>query len=94
MNPLVNLCALCGGQKVFGYTTTTIDLGSSLVVIRNVPAQICELCGEEWLDHETAQLIERLAHEAQTQQRQVEIVALTSQRSSRLQAYGMSAIMP
>jgi YgiT-type zinc finger domain-containing protein len=86
MNPLVNFCALCGGQKVFGYTTTTVDLGSSLIVIRQVPAQICELCGEEWLNQETAQLIEHLAQEAQTQQRQVEIVVLTSQRSSRLQA--------
>jgi YgiT-type zinc finger domain-containing protein len=86
MNPLVNFCALCGGQKVFGYTTTTVDLGSSLIVIRQVPAQICELCGEEWLDHQTAQRIEGLVQEAQAQQRQVEIVALTSPRSSRLQA--------
>jgi YgiT-type zinc finger domain-containing protein len=38
------------GKKVKGKITFSADLGFGVVVIRNVPAMICSLCGEEWID--------------------------------------------
>ena len=69
-------CPLCGGQKRVGTTTFSVDNGESLVVVRTVPATICEQCGEEWIDNETAQALERIVVEAQAKHTQVEIVAL------------------
>jgi len=69
-------CPLCGGHKVRGTTTYTVDLGAGLVVVRDVPALVCEQCGEEWVDDETAARLEGIVEEARRNRRQVEIVAL------------------
>ena len=69
------LCPICGGQKQAGTTTYTVELGTGVVVVRNVAAQICSQCGEEWLDHATAQKLEAIVQEARTKSRQVEVLA-------------------
>jgi YgiT-type zinc finger domain-containing protein len=71
-----NLCPLCGGHKRAGTTTFSVDLGDSLVVVRSVPATVCEQCGEEWIGNGAAQELERIVTEAQAKQTQVEIVQL------------------
>ena len=48
-------CPLCGGRKQPGKTTYSVDLGSGVILVRNVPATICVQCGEAWIDHHTAQ---------------------------------------
>lgn len=69
------LCPICGGQKQAGTTTYTVELGTGVVVVRNVAAQICSQCGEEWIDHSTAQKLEAIVQEARTKSRQVEVLA-------------------
>ncbi len=68
-------CPLCGGAKKSGTTTFSADLGSGVVVVRNVQATICEQCGEEWIDNETAAKLERIVSEAREKRLQVEITA-------------------
>jgi len=70
------VCPLCGGDKKSGKTTYSVDLGSSVVVVRNVPAKICSQCGEVWIDAETAKKLESLSQEAKNKGTQVEVVAL------------------
>jgi hypothetical protein len=53
----------------------SVDLGTGVVVMRNVQAQICSQCGEEWIDHQTAQKLETIVEEARAKQRQVEVLA-------------------
>ena len=69
-----NLCPICGGRKHPGTTTYTVELGTGVVVVRNVQAQICSQCGEEWIDHKTAQKLEAIVEEARSKQRQVEVL--------------------
>lgn len=69
-------CPLCGGNKKSGKTTYSVDLGSSVVVVRNVPAKICNQCGEVWIDSETAKKLESLSQEAKDKGTQVEVLAL------------------
>ncbi|MFO7980559.1 MAG: type II toxin-antitoxin system MqsA family antitoxin, partial [Candidatus Aminicenantes bacterium] len=38
------ICPSCGGGLEKGETTFTVDFGSGVVVIRNVPATICTQC--------------------------------------------------
>ncbi len=70
-----SLCPICGGRKHPGTTTYSVDLGTGVVVVRNVQAQICSQCGEEWIDHQTAQKLETIVEEARAKQRQVEVLA-------------------
>jgi len=70
-----SLCPICGGRKHPGTTTYSVDLGTGVVVVRSVRAQICSQCGEEWIDHQTAQKLERIVEEARVKQRQVEVLA-------------------
>ncbi len=56
----VDKCPLCGGTKTEGRTTFTVDLNETLVVIRDVPATLCSLCGNEWLSDEIANGLEAI----------------------------------
>lgn len=64
MKSAESVCPNCGGIKKPGLTTFTADMKSTLVVIRNVPATICSLCGNEWLSDEVAANIERIVEDA------------------------------
>jgi len=73
-----NCCPLCGGTIKQGFTTFSADMNGRLFVARRVPAMVCEQCGEEWIDNETAQELERLATAAMAARREVEIVSLAA----------------
>ena len=67
-------CPICGGTKIEGKVTFTVDLKDSLIVIRNTPATICSLCGEEWISDEVAESIEGIVNEAKDKNRVIEVV--------------------
>ncbi len=69
----IDICPLCGGSKTEGFTTFTVDMGDSLVVIRNVPATLCSLCGNEWLSDEVAESIEKTVEAAKNKRLQLEV---------------------
>jgi YgiT-type zinc finger domain-containing protein len=39
-------CIFCKGSMTEGITTDFTDLGSCMVIVKNVPCMICEQCGE------------------------------------------------
>lgn len=69
-------CPRCGGHKQSGMTTFTADLGSGVVVVRDVRAMVCSQCGEEWIDDATAKQLEQIVNDARTRRLQVEVTAL------------------
>ena len=71
-----SLCPICGGRKEPGKTTYSVDLGTGVVMVRNVDAEICAQCGEEWIDNRTARKLEGIIEEARKKRRQVEVLAL------------------
>lgn len=68
-------CPLCGGKKALGTTTYSVDLGQGVVVVRSVPAYVCSQCGEEWIDAQTARVLEEIVSEAKKRTCQVEILS-------------------
>ncbi len=68
-------CPTCGGDRVSGQTTFTADLGFGVIVIRDVPATVCDQCGEEWLDDQTLEHIEHLVDHAKQAKSQLEMVS-------------------
>ena len=49
-------CPICKfGEMKDGFTQVVLTRGNATVIFRNVPASICDDCGEYYLDEETAQ---------------------------------------
>ena len=42
-------CPVCGGSLLAKPTTQDVRHGTELIVIENVPALVCQHCGEQWL---------------------------------------------
>lgn len=73
---MMKKCQLCGGDFSSGKTTVTVDLGDGVVVLREVPAEICRQCGEEWIDDRIAKEIEILVKRARRDKAQFEVLSL------------------
>lgn len=67
-------CPTCGGEKREGTTTFTVDFGEGVVVVRNVPATVCEQCGEEWFDDEVSRRLESIVNDARQKETELELV--------------------
>lgn len=67
---------MCSGQVQPGTTTFSIDLQSGVVVVRNVPAHICQQCGEEWLDDEQSVKLEKIVARAREENFQLEMISM------------------
>ena len=76
MSKTSQICPICGGKKTKGKTTLSADLGSGVVVVREVEATICSQCGEEWIDDATARKLEDIVNDARVRQLQVEVAAM------------------
>jgi YgiT-type zinc finger domain-containing protein len=76
--PEATICPACSGNLEVGQTTFTVDFGSGVVVIRNVPATICSQCGMEWIDDEISDKIETIVKEAKDKHSVVEVMSLTA----------------
>ena len=68
-------CVICKtGQTAPGTVTVTLQRGESVVVIKDVPAQVCADCGEYYLDEVVAERIYTLAEDAVARHAEVEIL--------------------
>ena len=67
------VCPLCRGHKREGTTTFTVDLESGVIVIRHVPALICDQCGMEWIEDDVAGTLERIVNGARGKGSLVEV---------------------
>ena len=58
-------CVICKqGQTNSGFTTVTLERGRTTVVIKEVPAEICENCGEYYLSDVVTVKVHNLAEQA------------------------------
>jgi len=56
------ICFMCKGTLQDGISNFTADLGKCIVIIKNVPANICSQCGEVSHNDETAKRLEEIVH--------------------------------
>jgi YgiT-type zinc finger domain-containing protein len=67
-------CVICKhGQTKTGTTNVTLERNALLLVVKNVPAEICSNCGEAYLNDKTTQTVLHMAEEAVKSGVQVEI---------------------
>ena len=59
-------CVICNhGQTHAGTKTVTLEKGTTTLVVKNVPAQVCDNCGEGYVDEAvTSRLLKQAAEAA------------------------------
>ena len=58
-------CVICkNGTTEEGKATVTLELEGSIIAIKEVPAQICNNCGEYYLSEDMTQLVLKKAQDA------------------------------
>ncbi len=68
-------CVICKhGETLPGKTTVTFHRGDTIVIIKEVPAHICDNCGEYYLDEDTTDRILLMAEGAVKKNAEVEIL--------------------
>ena len=77
-NASIGDCPLCGGHQLRGTTTWTDDTNESVVVVRDVPAILCQQCGEEWFDHAVVKRLQTMVDDAHARGAIVEVVRMAS----------------
>ncbi|MBX7134551.1 MAG: type II toxin-antitoxin system MqsA family antitoxin [Fimbriimonadaceae bacterium] len=69
-------CLICkNGQTVAGMTTITLERGQTTIVFKGVPAQVCETCGEVYVNGDDSQKLLDAANAAALAGVQVEVRA-------------------
>ena len=85
MKETVDRCDLCGGELKPGKSTLEIWRGEELLVIRDVPADVCQQCNEAYI---SADVSERLDHFLEEYQRHRPERYLAVPQYSAVQAMG------
>jgi len=67
-------CHICKkGETAAGFATITLERGGSTIVFKQVPAQICSTCGEQYVDDATTRQLLEQAEAAIKQGVQVDV---------------------
>lgn len=66
-------CYFCRGKLVEQITTVDFWWGDDLKIIENVPAEICQQCGEKYIKAEVYKEMERLARGPTTAARRLSV---------------------
>jgi YgiT-type zinc finger domain-containing protein len=68
-------CVICKlGETRHGYTSVTLERNGTTIVIKEVPAQICENCGEYYLSDKISEQLLRLAEKVVRKGTEVEVL--------------------
>ena len=58
-------CVICKkGETANGFATVTLERAGTTLVFRQVPAQICDNCGEEYVSADVNRELLKLANDA------------------------------
>jgi YgiT-type zinc finger domain-containing protein len=72
-------CVICKtGTINKGRTTCTFEKDGSLIVFKNVEAEICDNCGEAYFSLETTEKLKSLTEDAVRKGAEIEVVKMPS----------------
>ncbi len=71
-------CTSCGGILIEGKTTSVTDLGSCIVIVRNVPCYKCEECNEIVYKLAVTERLEQIINQAKQIMQGIAVMEYTS----------------
>jgi YgiT-type zinc finger domain-containing protein len=67
-------CVICkNGQTKPGRATVTLERQDTTLVVKNVPAEVCSNCGEEYVDEKAASRLLKTAEDVAQRGVQVDV---------------------
>ncbi len=68
-------CVICkNGTMNDGHVTVTLQRDESIIVVKNVPALVCENCGEYTLNEDVAARVMQIAEESVSKHVEIEVL--------------------
>lgn len=68
------MCKHCFEDRKQTYTTFTVDVNGSIIVVKNVPCLECEVCGETTFTSEVSQKLERIVNDAKKLSQEISVI--------------------
>lgn len=67
-------CFMCKGELTEKKVNYMVDLESTIIIIKGVPARVCTQCGEQYFEDETAENIENIVNKLKDLSTEVTII--------------------
>lgn len=67
-------CIMCKANLYKGTVNHIVDIDGHIIIVKNVPANVCRQCGEYYVDHETALKLEEIVEESKRSGAEVTII--------------------
>lgn len=68
-------CVICkSGTMKAGEVTVTLQRSASIIVVKKVPAKVCENCGEYTLSEEVTRKLMEIAEQAVAKNAEIEVL--------------------
>ncbi|MCI5113426.1 MAG: type II toxin-antitoxin system MqsA family antitoxin [Candidatus Electrothrix sp. AU1_5] len=77
-------CAICiGGKTAKGFRTVLLEKDETTLIFKQVPSEICENCGEEYISSEVNRSLLRHAREELNRNVSLEMLTFSSRESMK-----------
>ena len=70
-------CFMCKGNIENKNTTFMVELDNSIIIIKNVPSQVCKQCGEVTYTDEVAKQIQKLVNSVKNSITEITVINYT-----------------
>ncbi|WP_366923741.1 type II toxin-antitoxin system MqsA family antitoxin [Metallumcola ferriviriculae] len=67
-------CIACKANVNDGEVNHTVDIEGRIIVVKNVPAKVCQQCGDYYIAHDTALKLEEIVEEAKGNGAEITII--------------------
>lgn len=68
------MCFYCKGDLFDSTTTHVINYKDCLIIIKNIPCQECEQCGEKYFSDQTMETLEAIVNAAKTLASEISVI--------------------
>lgn len=66
-------CSVCGSETKQTKIIYTQTIGDKFYVVKDVPAEVCGQCSEEYLDPDTVDAIQKIIEQHKTPSKKIEV---------------------
>ncbi|MCR4436474.1 MAG: type II toxin-antitoxin system MqsA family antitoxin [Clostridiales bacterium] len=67
-------CFMCKGHVKPGAVNHIVDLEDSIIIVKNVPANVCKQCGEAFFDHDIVKKLEAIVEQAKQSKAEITVI--------------------
>ena len=67
-------CFMCKGLMKAGNVNHIVDIEGSIIIVKNVPANVCKQCGEAFFDNDVAKKLEVIVKQAKASKAEITVI--------------------